>query len=202
MTNTKYGVFWIPSKRIINIIQSWKERVYELEPNAIYLDHPVHCTFFLIISNIQKENDLINCLEECCKLIPKFIIEFDNWHIFWSDKSTGGDTISLQIKPNNVLFYLQEKIATSLMKFKERTVGDQITWQGDYLLSQEKYGFPFIGKHWLPHISVASVCNKGKNIIEEIINSKDIKVPELISKISLFRIDGRLHEHIKSFNLK
>ena len=33
--------------------------------------------------------------------------------------------------------------------------------------SFDKYGFPFVGSHWIPHLSIASVKGGGKKIINE-----------------------------------
>jgi len=202
ITYIKYGVLWIPSNPVIDIIQSWKDLVRTVEPDTIYLNHPVHCTFFLLIADIQDEKHIITKFEHCCNSLSKFSIEFGQWYIFKSDAATGGDTITLAIKPTDALFQSQEKIAFALIPYKKKSVNYPNTWKGVYQEAHEQWGFPFVGKHWLPHISIASVSEKGKEIVAEITNSKSIPKSDFLTNLSLFRIIDQTHEHLITIKLK
>ena len=70
-----------------------------------------------------------------------------------------------------------------------------------FLKSQKKYGYPFIGEHWIPHISVGSMNLPKKKLLElsyNHINSKNL----IIDKIGLYEIIDDEHVLIETINLK
>ena len=197
-----YGILWIPPKPIINIIQSWKDRLRSVEPDATYLNHPVHCTFFLTVADMRNEKDILLAFEYACNLIPVFSIEFLSWHIFKSDLVTGRDTITVAIKLSEALLQCQKKMAAALLPYKKKSVNYPIEWQGVYQQAYNQWGFPFVGNHWLPHISIASVTKKSTEIVNEITNSKNIPKSELLTGLSLYRIVDQNHKLLKNSSLR
>lgn len=200
MKISKYAILWLPSQPVIDYIQQWKDRVGEVEPDATYLNHPVHSTFFVFMADEYFEDKLIEILGTCCKSISGFKIEFDSWSIFNSDSVTGGDTIILAIKPNETLYKCQEMIASNLIQYIKQQLNYPNKWEGVYKESFERFGFPFVGKHWLPHISIASVSGKGRDLVAEISRSEITSKIEFIDSLSLFKIDEDNHKLLKTIN--
>jgi hypothetical protein len=67
-------------------------------------------------------------------------------------------------------------------------------WSGPFKISHQNYGFPFVGKHWMPHVSIASF--KNKSFIQEAIDTP-IKINEInCGQLALFRIEGETHTRI------
>ena len=57
----------------------------------------------------------------------------------------------------------------------------------------EKYGFPFVGHHWIPHFSVSSLqTEKSHPIIEDFL-STTIQYHFKANQISLWRVDEDEH---------
>lgn len=200
MKISKYAILWLPSQPITNYIQLWKDRVTKVEPDATYLNHPVHSTFFVFMADESSEDKLIETLDTCSKSVAGFNIEFGNWSIFRSDNVTGGDTIILAIKPNETLYKCQEMIASAFNQYKKQQLDYPNKWEGVYKESFDRFGFPFVGKHWLPHISVASVSRQGKDLINEILDSKIVLKTESINSLSLFKIVEENHILLKTIN--
>ena len=66
----------------------------------------------------------------------------------------------------------------------------------------KKYGYPFVGKKWIPHFTIASITNKLNNknlIIQKFLKQKIIKKKIKINFFSMWLING--DKHIKMFNI-
>ena len=67
----------------------------------------------------------------------------------------------------------------------------------------KKYGYPFIGKKWIPHFTIASLTNGNneKKFLQEFFKTK-IKTKELVKKINIYKIDGDKHIYLWSISIK
>jgi hypothetical protein len=200
--SVKYGIFWEPGKDVAAVISRWKQKVSEVEPDAVYLHHPVHSTFFLLMSEPKKRSGLTHSLAELCDKTPPVNVELSGWHIFKNDAATGGDTITLGIQPEKSLFQLQLDIAKTALKYSTSKVEYPVQWEGVFAQSYHEYGFPFVGSHWLPHVSVASVRKEGKQLLREL--SRDNTFPQraAIQTLALYQIDGDQHRMVERFLLR
>lgn len=200
--HVKYGVFWTPPAAITAYINKWKQAVRKLEPLARYLEHPVHTTFFLLMGSIEDEDSIIAALKKLAQEQQPITVNFDKWLVFKNDLVTGADTLTIAISVAEALHNLQTKITVSLQPFKKQNVPYNIDWQGPFLESYNNYGFPFCGKHWLPHISVASVTGKAKSVIDSALQVHDLPAESIIDNISLYKIHGDQHTHISTIQFK
>ncbi len=198
----KYGVFWKPSEKITDFIAYWKNRVSRVEPDADYLKHPVHCTLYLLMAKKSDEVLLIKKMEKICSQIHAFELSFSGWIVFENDAITNADTLVLKIKLNKQLLELQRKIVEEMSLYRQSDVICDVNWQAEYLESMKKWGYPFVGSHWIPHISVASVKNAGKICIDEALNLHDFPSIDLIGSLSLYTIENDRHDCLKTINLK
>ena len=66
-----------------------------------------------------------------------------------------------------MIINFQKNLADSLLNFVRKPLLYHNTWEGKFKESFDKYGFPFVGSHWIPHLSIASVKGGGKKIINE-----------------------------------
>ena len=68
-------------------------------------------------------------------------------------------------------------------------------------ISQKKYGFPFVGNHWIPHFTIGSI----KNFIQmnDYKNFKKLKINlnNEINKITVWKIIGSKHIKLKEIKL-
>jgi len=188
-----FAVFLEPQIELSSAIQAWKKKINFHLPDQPYCSHPPHCT--LIHVEVSSE------IEACLK-IKKIVDEADSLKlkvdqvgIFWDDMATGGGhTLHLKIKPEPKIFSLQLKIAkilSPLVPLKE--IPDYISNDSVLRESYKSYGFPFVGEHWIPHFSIASLKTDRINpIITEFMEWKpSFTITELDA--SCWHIDGDKH---------
>jgi broad specificity phosphatase PhoE len=192
---TKYGIFWIPNEELNQFVESWKNRFRKVEPDAFFLNHPVHSTIFLFNAHEQDQSQIISRIKNV-----KIDFLVDAWKIFYNDLVTGGDTLSVGLIPNAVAFQFQQDLSVSLLDFIKTPLFYNYTWEGKYKESYDRYGFPFVGNHWIPHLTIASVKKEGKKLIDEIkttpINSN---LKECGGSLALFKILGDSHQLIQTW---
>ena len=202
LNSKTYGIFWEPPADLQNEIAKWKEKIRLVEPEAAYLNHFVHCTFFLLNSHQINEVDLISRLNQLCNITNPIVLEFLGWYIFKADQITNGDTLVYQIKLSPDLLNFQKSIANTALAFKVKNIEYQNSWEGLYLASFERWGFPFVGSHWVPHLSVASVKGKGLQVLNEATSINSMQPSVLLNNLALYRIEQNQHIKLKTFQLK
>ncbi len=164
---TQYGIFWIPGKALLEYTQQAKSVFALIEPNAPYLHHPVHLTIFLFTTQPNNELAITRTINP-----PKINMEVGNWFVFEKDAATGGDTLSIAIKKTTSLANFQIEIANQLKTFSTKPVFYKNQWSGVFQESYKQYGFPFVGEHWIPHITIASALSNGKELIDTLSRKK------------------------------
>ena len=185
----KYGYFWVPGNEFQELVLSWKKKAELVEPDATYLHHPVHATLFLFYGEKQKEIEYTSLIK---KDAP--IFKSAEWLVFENDAVTGGDTLTIGLEKTLDWELLQLDLAEGLKPYILKLVEYPNEWSGPFKISHQNYGFPFVGKHWLPHVSIASF--KNKSFIQEAIDTP-IKINEInCGELALFRIEGETHTRI------
>ena len=186
---TKYGIFWIPENRLKDYVKYWKLKIKDLEEQADYLYHPVHATMFLFEANEKDQSNIISSI-----INRKINFKIDGWKLFEKDLITNSDTITIALKASQETYKFQEYLAETLLSFIRNPIRYNNNWMGEYKESYEKYGFPFVGNHWIPHLTVASVKNEGKTLLNEIISTPiNIENP-VHGYLGLFKIFDGVHE--------
>ena len=185
----KYGYFWIPGNEFQEFVLSWKKKALIIEPDAIYLHHPVHATLFLFYGEKQKEVEYTSLIQKEAPIFKSF-----DWLVFENDAVTGGDTLTIGLEKTMEWEILQLNLAEDLKPFIVSPIDYPNEWSGPFKRSYQNYGFPFVGKHWLPHVSIASF--KNKSFIQEAIDTP-IKINEInCGELALYRIEGETHTRI------
>jgi len=192
---TKYGIFWIPNEELNQYVESWKNRFRKIEPDAFFLNHPVHSTIFLFNAQEQDQSQIISRIKNV-----KIDFLVDSWKIFYNDLVTGGDTLSVGLIPNSLAFQFQKDLSESLLDFIKTPLFYNNTWEGQYKESYERYGFPFVGSHWIPHLTIASFKKEGKKLIDEIKTTPiNLDIKESGGSLALFKIIGDSHQLIQTW---
>jgi probable phosphoglycerate mutase len=192
---TKYGIFWIPNAELNQCVESWKNRFRKIEPDAFFLNHPVHCTIFLFKAHEQDQSQIISRIKNV-----KIDFLVDSWKIFYNDFVTGGDTLSIGLIPNSLAFQFQQDLSESLLDFIKTPLFYNNIWEGQYKESYDRYGFPFVGSHWIPHLTIASLKKEGKKLIDEInATTINLNLKESSGSLALFKILGDNHQLIHTW---
>ena len=170
-------------------------------PGQPYCSHPPHCT--LIHTHVNKVPIEDQIGGEGIVSIKPFKIQVSGTDVFWNDAATGGHTLYLKIIPSIALKELQLRVAKAISPIVlPKSAPDFIENNLDFKMSFEKYGFPFVGSHWIPHFSVASIRTDSSNsLIEEFISWNSV-FEFVIGEVSLWRIESDNHIRIQSYSFK
>lgn len=122
-----------------------------------YIDDIPHLTIYKVKIN---KNNIKKIIKDEFKF-NKFFINSDKFNVFKNDPVTKGNSFYLNIKKNKQLVSVQSAIIKILKKFK---VNNKIIFKNKKLnQNYKKFGFPFVGKIWKPHISIGSVLDNNVN---------------------------------------
>jgi|TARA_B110000467_G_C18318460_1_gene483325 hypothetical protein len=198
-----YGVFIEPKGSLFEAIQRAKQKVSSTIGNQVYLTHPPHCTLYHgPLAPIERwENDLAKAVgkEQAFKT---FTIE--NFAFYDDPLANGGHTIAMKIEKDPLLMRLQMIVAETIRPF----ISDRIESRNSPLgnvepikESIERYNFPFVGVHWIPHFTISSLAiDKEHPLIAELLNDqKGFQV--VVEEISIWKIDGDSHEKLLTAHL-
>jgi len=151
-----FAVFLEPQEELSTVIQDWKNKIDFNLPGQPYCSHLPHCT--LIHADVTDKQVATLKIKKVLNESVAFSVEVDQVGIFWEDIATGGHTLYLRIKPMQEIFNLQLKIAEILRPLVPSTqIPDYISNDSALRESYKSYGFPFVGSHWIPHFTIASL---------------------------------------------
>jgi 2'-5' RNA ligase len=196
------GILLEPNNPLKNIIINWKEKLKRKNIKGKFINHPPHSTIFF--ANIRNKKKLFLIIEKTIKEFKKFKIIVNRTDVFKNDLFTNRDTIYLNIKKNRKLLLLQKKIAFNLRSLVEKKSKNKKSLKFKNKLldrSQKKYGFPFVGNHWIPHFTIGSVKNFIKMNDYKIFRKLKINLKSEINKITVWKIIANKHIKLKEIKL-
>jgi len=200
-----YYVALCPEKRLKNLIQRQKDLIEAFAGNQEYLSDPPHLSLYLFNSNNPPQ--IIKNLEDIPNSIKKIPIKINNLHVFYNDILTNGHTIAYGFDKQEakILKGLQLKVVDSINNLKE-TIPFLLRESKSYEKMSDiekantcKYGFPYIGDNWIPHITIASIKkSKFEKVFEEL-KTNQIQGNFSLNSLNLYLIQNS--KLIKSFKL-
>ena len=195
----KIAAFIEFDKKITRKILNQKKIVKKKFGNQIYLNHPVHLTLFTLnVKNIDKLKKIyINELKIKSK---PFTINVTKPGIFYNDPLTGGHTIFYHIKKNDKINKIQLRHLRKINKNLNILKKNMNLFKNNILKNNyKKYGFPFAGKIWMPHITIASIKNitNNNNYIKYFLSTKT-NLKCLVSEIKFYKIVKDRHDFLFS----
>ncbi len=194
---TQFGIFWIPSRDTVAFVQEAKERLGEFETHATYLNHPVHATLFLFMGEKKLVPSYIELLRMICKQAIPFKVEYAGWQFFADDQITKANTVALGIAANPTLFQLQQFTATCFAQMRKAAIPYANEWKDAFAKSYEQYGYPFVGAHWQPHVTVASITWSTEMIMDTLNQLPPKPRKDKVGSLCLFRIEKEEHQLLK-----
>ena len=196
-----FAVFIEPHGELRTNILRWKEMVEAKYPNQNYCLHPPHST--LIHVNVKREEMAIVAVGKILKDITSFKNKIAETDVFWNDIATGGGhTLFWKIRDNQILFDLQRQVAESLYPFLSSNPEPTFVKKFPLLKNSfDRYGFPFIGNHWIPHLTIASL-KTGQNdpLIEEFLE-QSCEFELDVTEVSCWRVENDQHNCLEKYIL-
>jgi len=202
-TLVKHAIFLEPEGVLREFILSYKERINSVLPNQPYCHHPPHSTLFMSV--LEQNKSWLERLESAIQRIPPFHAKVRDTVIFYNDEFTdGGHTIALCVEPSAELFLLQQTVAETLASCVD---GKTLEPPSGFLENEPfrtaylKYGFPFVGEHWIPHFTIASLQVSGENPL--IVEFQNL-CPEydfVVNRLGVWSVEGDNHTQLAVLKL-
>ena len=191
----KLGVFYCVDGILKNDVESIKSFFKTKSKESKYLNHLVHSTLYVFGTESEKINDVIEKFQSLQKVISPVSSQINKWRVFENDILTNLNTLCLEIELTNDLFSLQMNVVNSFLEFHLKKPSSD--FEGLLKESYNQYGYPFVGEHWIPHITIGSLDIEKKKLTEfseEMLNfPREIK----INNLGLFKIEADSHSLIK-----
>ncbi|MDA8698170.1 2'-5' RNA ligase family protein [Rhodopirellula sp.] len=191
-----YGIFIEPKGVMKEYLQQKKREVKKQFGWQSYVDHPAHSTLFC--GRMTDEENWISILNNLQH--PPLQIHCRSFRVFYNDPQCNGtDTLTMAIEGEQ-LHNLQLQIAGCLKPYSEiapMTFSDEAMQR-----SWNNYGFPFIGNHWIPHMTIASLDPEKCNAFMQKTLKESIDFHFRCDEISVWKIDGEHHSKMKDVPLK
>ena len=196
-----FAVFIEPEGLLKKNILRWKKKVQDKYPNQNYCLHPPHTT--LIHVNVKDDEMAIVAVGEILKYTTSFKNRIEETDIFWNDRATdGGHTLFWKIQHNQKLFELQKKVADSLHSILTPSPEPAFI-NNNYLQKKsfKRYGFPFVGNHWIPHLTIASLnIDQNDPLIEEFL-AQTCEFEFNVKEVSCWRVENDQHTCLEKYKL-
>jgi len=187
------AIFIEPHGGLKENILIWKAMVEAKFPDQPYCSHPPHST--LIHVNIQQEKMALEAISKMLKGFTAFKSKIVGNDVFWNDKAAGGGhTLYWKFKSNRILYDLQKQLAEALQPFIAVNPEPQFVNDNTLLKkSFDRYGSPFIGSHWIPHMTIASLQTRRDHpLIEEFLKQTG-KYGMDVNEVSCWRVENDQH---------
>jgi len=189
------GIFIEPTGSLAAAIRSLKAEVTRQLPSQTYCSHPPHST--LIAGAFQELNLWQDHLAAALKTESPFTVRTTGFTIFHDDAlAGGGHTVAFKAEPSPELFALQKHCADVVKTWRApaATTPRAVLFEREpFRSSFAEYGFPFVGSHWLPHFTIASLKVAEDSPLLRAISSGAAQHEFLLDRVSVWEIADDLH---------
>ena len=201
----RIGIFIEPPKNKSNFLNNWKKIIKKNFYKQKYLTHPLHITIAVFKLKKKINNNFYLSLKNEMKLFSKFRINITKPNIFYNDELTGGDTLFFGIKKNPKLILFQKKILKHFNQIDSNISRDEFFKNKNFQTNYKNFGFPFVGRDWIPHFTIASVKTNSKEkneIFKNFLLEKNFNTNIDVKNFSIWKINKDKHKKIFQFRLK
>lgn len=195
-----YVITLEPVKILSKKIKDIKTKVKVLVGDQLYLRDKPHLTLYLgdfkdIIKWGKRFGTLIKSIK---KEICKIQIEISGWIIFKRDIMTGKCTLACNIAKRDIdiLKTTQKKVIDFLKSYRSKKLVRRyknvyVRFTNVERQNLERCGFPFVGKSWKPHFTIASLEKKTFNDVWAKIKNLCPKGYYNISSVNIYSLEGK-----------
>ena len=191
----KLGVFYCVDGILKNDVESIKSFFKTKSKESKYLNHLVHSTLYVFEIESKKINDVIEKFQSLQKILSPVSSQINKWRVFENDILTDLNTLCLEIELSKDLLSLQMNIVNSLLEFHLKNPNTD--FEGFLKESYIQYGYPFVGEHWIPHITIGSLDIDKKKLTYFSDGTFNLPRRIKINNLGLFKIEGDSHSLIK-----
>lgn len=194
-----YVITLDPDNGLKDSIISLKKQAKAIAGSQLYIDDVPHITLYLgdfeDISRFDNAfRELVNEIKESKPFMEGITV--NEWVVFEDDVSTGSTTLVCGIKEHDIkeLKIIQQKVVSFMEKFRKKEIIKRFRENydrfGDIEKSNlDKYGFPYVGDIWEPHLTIASFDKQSFNKIQEKFKNKCPKGLYRLVSASIYELD-------------
>ena len=201
MNSDMIAVFIEPHGSLLASLRERKAWLESRMPKQAYCNHPPHCT--LLVGKYGSPRDWLGTLRRRLEDVPAFELETVAWQQFpQDDLAGGGHTIAYRVQLTPALAFLQEAVADSLGPFAtQESNAHPLSGTEPFASSLRKFGFPFVGGHWIPHFTIGSPLVAPESALLTVLMAGPVQHHFVVRSVSVWRVDGDYHERLHELAL-
>lgn len=201
--DSRMAVFIEPHGELHDLVVAWKSRIARRWPAAAYVDHPPHATVW--VGDVRSCDEAEHSVTEAVSRVVDFSIAIRGPHVFYDDAPAGGgQTCAFAAKSTDLLAHLQRAVAGALREHRTLVSDDRLSAslrQEPFLQSWREFGFPFVGPHWIPHFTIASLpVRRDDPVLTEFLSTMP-SCEMALGQLGWWRITAGRHERLATLPL-
>lgn len=189
-----FGIFIEPTGSLADSIRALKAEVERQLPGQKFCSHPPHST--LIYGQYQEPNRWRDQLAVALAPLPPFRIQTTEFGFFYDDAlAGGGHTVVFKAQPVPEVFTLQRACGEVLKHWRNESepAHGGLLEREPFRSSYAEYGFPFVGPHWIPHFTVASLKVAKDAPLLRMLTAGEARHAFQLDRVSVWEIAGDSH---------
>lgn len=201
MKPARTAIFIEPQGTLLEALYDRKAWLEQAMPGQAYCSHPPHCT--LLFGDYGAPAEWLEGLSERVAAVPALDLETDAWLQFPGDvQAGGGHTVAYRVRPTPALAGLQQTVADCLAPFIQPSLNDHpLAGKEPFARSLTKYGFPFVGTHWIPHFTIGSPIVAPEAPLLVRLMTVPVRHRFVVRILSVWLVTGDRHERIHELAL-
>jgi hypothetical protein len=200
--DTRYAAVIEPGGALRDMVAAMKRRMADAWPASRLVSHPPHGTLWYGRSQAAAGAHVAAAVRRA----RPFAIRVRGPRVFHDDAlAGGGQTCVLEVERAEALDSLQRLVAEAVAADREPDSDEALAPAlrvAPYLESWRRYGFPFVGSHWIPHFTIGSLpCAAGDRAVAAFLDERPAISIDRVTEVAWWRVDGDLHEVAGRFPL-
>jgi hypothetical protein len=192
-----------PDGALRELVLAWKSRTAARCPSSAYVGHPPHITVWA--GDVADAARTEEALRAIAAALQEFCTARHVPHVFYDDGLAGwGHTCAFASGLTDDLARLQFAVCDAIRPDAIRKADAQLPValrREPFLRSWRQYGFPFVGSHWIPHVTIASLPTRPDDPFIADFLASPAAPPQAVRAVSWWRITGDRHERLASMRL-
>ena len=201
MNSNDTAFFIEPQGPLLDALRERKAWLEETMPGQAFCSHPPHCT--LLFGNYGSPDVWLEALRRRISTLPPFELVTDGWQQFPCDAlADGGHTVAYRVRPTPALGYLQQTVAESMALWRSGNVSEHpLSNREPFASSLRKFGWPFVGPHWIPHFTIGSPLVAPEAPLLAHLMSGSARHRFVARRLSVWCVEGDQHERLHELAL-
>lgn len=201
MTPVRSAIFIEPRGPLRTALIERKSMLERAMPGQAYTCHPPHST--LLFGDYGSPELWTDNLRAAVISLPPFPLATDAWQEFPNDlQANGGHTVAYRVKLSPDLLRLQLTIAEVVAPFrKPDPIPHPLADREPFASSLMRFGFPFVGPHWIPHFTIGSPRVPANDPLLVTLMAGSAAHEEQINCVSVWRVTADHHERLTELAL-